>query len=70
MNTAEIIQSKRELEEQISMLVKEYKENHNLSDIEVNTRIRRFDAGFMVKTEVDTRVTAKVNESGTEIIIR
>lgn len=70
MSTTEIIQSKRELEEQISMLVEEYKEKHKLSDISVNTRMRRFDVGFMTKTEVDTHVTATVNESGSEIVIK
>lgn len=70
MNTAEIIQSKQELEDKINTLVDEYREKHNLSDISVNTRVRRFDVGFMNKIEVDTVVTATVNESGTEIVIK
>lgn len=70
MNTAAIIRSKKKLEEQISALVKEYKGKHNLTNIEVNTRVRRFDAGFMIKTEVDTVVTATINEGGSEIIIK
>lgn len=70
MDTAEIIQSKQKLEEEISILVGQYKEKHNLSDIVVSTRVRRFDAGFMVKTEIDTNVTAVLNEDGAEIVIK
>lgn len=73
MNTAEIIQSKHKLEEEIKSLITDFKRGNNLSDVQVDTLTRNIymdgSAGSFCQT-LDVVVTAKVNESGAEIIIK
>lgn len=73
MNTAEIIQSKQVLEKNIKTLVTEFKIKNSLSEVGVDIITRNIymdgSAGSFCQI-LDVVVTAKVNESGAEIIIK
>lgn len=72
MNTTAIIQSKQALEDKINALVSAYQEEHNLSDISVNTRIRKYYSGSPVieGIEIQTNATVTVRENGADIVIK
>lgn len=72
MNTTTIIQSKRSLEEKINALVLAYREEHGISDIEVNTRVSKYYVGSPTKEiqEVSTNATVTVHENGADIVIK
>lgn len=73
MNTAEIIQSKQVLEENIKSLVADFKAKNRLSDVDIDVITHNIymdgSVGSFCQT-LDVVVTAKVNESGAEIIIK
>lgn len=73
MNTAEIIESKQKLEENIKSLLWNFKMEHGLSDVEIDVMTRNIYMDGSVKsfcTTLDVVVTAKANESGVEITIK
>lgn len=73
MNTTSIIESKQKLEEDIKSLVSGFKEEHNLTDIDIDVITHKIYMDGAVKsfcTTLDIIVTATVNESGTNIVIR
>lgn len=73
MNAAEIIQSKQKLEEEIKSLLTDFKRKNNLSDVQVDTLTRNIYMDGSVGSfhqMIDVVVTATVNESGTEIVIK
>lgn len=73
MNVTEIIQSKQKLEENIKSLISGFKKEHELSDVDVNVITHNVYMDGTSKsfcTMLDVVVTATVNESGTEIVIR
>lgn len=73
MNTAEIIESKQKLEENIKSLLYNFKMEHGLSDVEIDVMTRNIYMDGSVKsfyTTLDVVITAKANESGTEITIK
>lgn len=73
MNTAEIIQSKQVLEENIKSLVADFKTKNSLSDVDIDVITHNIymdgSVGSFFQT-LDVVVTAKVNEAGAEIIIK
>lgn len=73
MDTTEIIQSKQKLEEEIKSLITDFKRKNKLSDVQVDTLTRNIymdgSAGSFYQM-IEVVVTATVNESGTEIVIK
>lgn len=73
MNTTELIQSKQKLEENIKSLISGFKKEHELSDIDIDVVTHKVYLDGTPKsfcTTLDVVVTATVNESGTEIVIK
>ncbi|RHV92605.1 hypothetical protein DXA95_12430 [Odoribacter sp. OF09-27XD] len=73
MNTAEIIQSKQKLEENIKSLISGFKDDLKLSDTDIGVIIHKIYMDGSVNllcTLLDVVFTDIVNESGTDIVIR
>lgn len=73
MDIAEVIQSKQVLEKNIKTLVTKFKIKNSLSEVGVDiiTRNIYMDGSVGSFCQIlDVVVTAKVNESGTEIVIK
>lgn len=72
MNTDDIIQSKKVLEEKINALVAEFEKEHNIYRVEISscTHTLRMEGCFNVSEYRDINIIATVRENGTDIVIK